>query len=252
MRIRQGFEEKSRLGRLLVNRGYLSEGQLDEGLRIQRETGQRLGEVLIQTGRITEKELYRVLKHQSRYRNAAALVTMVTLPFQPLVTFAASNTAGAATQSALEAGELYERGSLAPLTETELAAVSGQGDPTLLGRIGRIGAMAENPAGVDRDEEGGSPAANVIEGIKLTAKIFVPVLNFLDSDLTISGVHYREGEPRYAVREDGALMLAFPERIEEIRLDNIRVTGGQGASMGNVTIQDIRFHPDSRMTIYTR
>lgn len=126
MRIRQGFEEKSRLGRLLINRGYLSEGQLDEGLRLQRETGQRLGEVFIQAGWISEKELYRVLKHQSRYRNAAALVTMVTLPFQPLVTFAASNSAEA-SQSALEAGELYERGNLAPLSESELATISGQG-----------------------------------------------------------------------------------------------------------------------------
>jgi hypothetical protein len=243
VRIRQGFEEKSRLGRLLINRGYLSEGQLDEGLRLQRETGQRLGEVFIQAGWISEKELYRVLKHQSRYRNAAALVTMVTLPFQPLVTFAASNSAEA-SQSALEAGELYERGNLAPLSESELATISGQGDPTLLERIGVVSSMAENPTG-----EG---SADVIEGLKLTANIFVPVLNFLDSDLSISGVHYREGEPRYRVREDGALMLAFPERIEEIRMDNIRVSGSQGASMGNVSIHDIRFHPDSQMTIYTR
>lgn len=243
MRIRQGFEEKSRLGRLLINRGYLSEGQLDEGLRLQRETGQRLGEVFIQAGWISEKELYRVLKHQSRYRNAAALVTMVTLPFQPLVTFAASNSAEA-SQSALEAGELYERGNLAPLSESELATISGQGDPTLLERIGVVSSMAENPTG--------DGSADVIEGLKLTANIFVPVLNFLDSDLSISGVHYREGEPRYRVREDGALMLAFPERIEEIRMDNIRVSGSQGASMGNVSIHDIRFHPDSQMTIYTR
>ncbi|MBL3824161.1 MULTISPECIES: pilus assembly protein PilB [unclassified Marinobacter] len=243
MRIRQGFEEKSRLGRLLINRGYLSEGQLDEGLRLQRETGQRLGEVFIQAGWISEKELYRVLKHQSRYRNAAALVTMVTLPFQPLVTFAASNSAEA-SQSALEAGELYERGNLAPLSESELATISGQGDPTLLERIGVVSSMAENPTG--------DGSADVIEGLKLTANIFVPVLNFIDSDLSISGVHYREGEPRYRVREDGALMLAFPERIEEIRMDNIRVSGSQGASMGNVSIHDIRFHPDSQMTIYTR
>lgn len=249
MRIRQGFEEKSRLGRLLVNRGYLSEGQVEEGLKVQHETGQRLGEVFIQAGWLTEKELHRVLKHQSRYRNAAALVTMVTLPFQPLVTFAASNTTDA-SQSGMEAGELYQRGNLAPLTETELAAVSGQGDPTLLDRIGLVGAMAENPTG--GDSTGGSPAADVIEGLKLTANIFVPVLNFLESDFTVSGVHYREGEPRYAVRDDGALMLAFPERIEEIRMDNIRVTGSQGPSMGNVSIHDIRFHPDSTMTIYTR
>jgi len=249
VRIRQGFEEKSRLGRLLVNRGYLSEKQLDEGLKLQRETGQRLGEVFIQAGWISEKELHRVLKHQSRYRNAAALVTAVTLPFQPLVTFAASNSAEA-SQASLEAGELYERGNLAPLSETELAAVSGQGDPNLLERIGIVRDMVENPAGDGEQGADGSP--DVIEGLKLTANIFVPVLNFLDSDLTISGVHYREGEPRYRVREDGALMLAFPERIEEIRMDNIRVSGSQGASLGNVSIHDIRFHPDSQMTIYTR
>lgn len=249
MRIRQGFEEKSRLGRLLVNRGYLSEGQLDEGLRLQRETGQRLGEVLIQAGWISEKELHRVLKHQSRYRSAAALVTMVTLPFQPLVTFAASNSAEA-SQAALEAGELYKRGSLAPLDETELAEISGQGDPTLLQRIGMVSSMAE--AAGSGSEQGADGAVDVIEGLKLSANIFVPVLNFLESDLSISGVHYRDGEPRYRIREDGALMLAFPERIEEIRMDNIRVTGSQGASMGNVSIHDIQFHPDSQMTIYTR
>ncbi len=113
MRIRQGFEEKSRLGRLLINRGYLSEGQLEEGLRAQRETGQRLGEVLIAAGWISERELHRVLKHQSRYRNAAALVTMVTLPFQPpLVSLASSNTNAA--QIGAGVGELYERSGLTP------------------------------------------------------------------------------------------------------------------------------------------
>ncbi|MEH6563463.1 MAG: pilus assembly protein PilB, partial [Marinobacter sp.] len=95
MRLRKGFEEKSRLGRLLVNRGYLSEDQLDDGLRLQRDSGKRLGEVFIAAGWITERELGRVLKHQSRYRSAAAMVTMVALPFQPLVTFAASNSASA-------------------------------------------------------------------------------------------------------------------------------------------------------------
>ncbi|KMQ74255.1 hypothetical protein [Marinobacter subterrani] len=249
MRIRQGFQEKSRLGRLLVNRGYLSQGQVDEGLKVQQETGQRLGEVFIQAGWISEKELYRVLKHQSRYRNAAALVTMVALPLQPLVSFAASNSASA-SQASPEAGELYQSGNLAPLTEAELAEVSGQGDPTLLGRIGLVGAMAGNPMGEGGQAEQSGP--DVIEGIKLAANIFVPVLNFLDSDLSISGVHYRAGQPRYSVREDGALMLAFPERIEQIRMDNIRVAGNQSPSMGNVSIHDIRFHPDSRMTIYTR
>ncbi|MDL0433055.1 pilus assembly protein PilB [Marinobacter sp. TBZ242] len=245
MRIRQGFEEKSRLGRLLINRGYLSQSQLEEGLRLQLETGQRLGEVFIQSGWITERELHRVLKHQSRYRNTAALVTMVVLPFQPLVSFAAGSTSQDSRDIA-DAGQLYERSGLAPLNDAEMAGVAGQGNSTLLDHIGSVSAMAGS------NGDTGEVEPDVIEGLKLTANIFVPVLNFLDSDLTISGVHYRDDVPRYAVRDDGGLTMAFPERIEQIRMDNIRVSGSQGPSMGNITIDNIRFHPDSRMTIYTR
>jgi len=241
VRFRKGFEEKSRLGRLLVNRGYLSEDQVEEGLRLQRESGQRLGEVFIAAGWITDRELGRVLKHQSRYRGAAALVTMVTLPFQPLVTFAASNNANAAQTA--EAGELFNAAGMSPLTEDELSGIAGQGDNSLLDRIGLVAGMAER---------GGPTEPDVIEGLKLTANVFFPVLNVLDSDFSISGVHYREGEPRYVVSESGGVTMALPERIEEIRLDNIRVSGGGSPAMGNVSIQDIRFHPDSRMTIYIR
>ena len=204
MRFRQGIEEKSRLGRLLVNRGYLSDAQVTEGLRLQGETGQRLGEVLVQAGWITEKELFRVLRHQSRYRSAAAVVTMVVLPFQPLVSFAASQSSAGATQVGADAGELYSGSGMAPMSDGELSAVAGQGDDGLLARVRAVAGMVSTA--------GDSQAPDVIEGLKLTANIFVPVLNFLDSDLTISGVHYREGEPRYHVREDGALTLAFPER----------------------------------------
>ncbi|MFN2361252.1 MAG: pilus assembly protein PilB [Marinobacter sp.] len=239
MKIRQGFEEKSRLGRLLINRGHLSESQLEEGLRLQHETGHRLGEVLIQCGWISERELNRVLRHQSRYRNAAALVTMAVLPFQPMVSFAAGNSAGESRDPS-EAGQLYESSGFAPMNDEELAGVSGQGDQNLLDRIAHVSAMV------------GEAESDVIEGLKLTANIFVPVLNFLDSDLTIAGVHYADNEPRYEVLADGGLRLAFPERIEQIRMDNIRVSGSQGPSMGNIAIDNIRFHPDSQMTIYTR
>ncbi|MDF0750599.1 pilus assembly protein PilB [Marinobacter sp. 71-i] len=245
MKIRQGFEEKSRLGRLLINRGYLSESQLEEGLRLQRETGQRLGEVFVQSGWITERELHRVLKHQSRYRNAAALVTMAVLPFQPLISFAAGNPSNDSRDTS-NSGQLYERSGFAPLNDEEMAGVSGQGDQTLMERLANVSAM------VGEDGGAGQVEPDVVEGLKLTANIFVPVLNFLDSDLTISGVHYRDDVPRYAIRDDGGLTMAFPERIEQIRMDNIRVSGSQGPSMGNIAIDNIRFHPDSQMTIYTR
>jgi len=246
VRIRQGFEEKSRLGRLLVGRGYLSEAQLEEGLRLQRKSGERLGEVFIQAGWISEKELRRVLKHQSRYRNAAALVAVVALPLQPLVGFAATNHVNNTNSTSSESGEMYEEAGFTPLEDDELAAVSGQGDLSLLERMARVGNMA------DATEQGDGSEADVMEGLELTANVFVPVLNFLDSDLTITGVHYREGEPRYTLQEDGGLTLAFPERIEEIRMNNIRVSGSQGPSFGNVSIHDVRFSPSSQMNIYTR
>lgn len=247
MRFHKGFEEKSRLGRLLINRGYLSESQVNEGLRMQRESGARLGEVFITAGWITEKELSRVLKHQSRYRNAAAMVTMATLPFQPLVTFAASNNASA--DQAAVAGELFDSAGMSPLTEAELSAVAGQGNRSLFDRVDSVSSMAGGPGSGEGEVQ---VEPDVIEGMKLTANVFFPVLNMLDSDLTITGVHYREGEPRFTVAETGRVTMAFPERIDEIRMDNIRVMGGGSPSMGNVSIQNIRFHPDSRMTIYTR
>lgn len=245
MRIGQGFEEKSRLGRLLINRGYLTEQQLEQGLLRQRESGMKLGEVLIAENWISEKDLQRVLKHQSRYRNAAALVAMATLPFQPVVSFAASNPG--TDQPAQVSGQLHRQSGLQPLTEAEMSGVSARSGLGILAQYDRVVDMAGQPS----DDVGSPGALDAVEGIKLAAHVFVPVLSFLDSDLTISGVHYREGEPQYAIRSDGGITLALPERIEEIRMDNIRVSGGQTPSMGNVSIRDIQFHPDSRMTIYT-
>lgn len=252
MNIIHGHQEKSRLGRLLVGRGYLSEAQLDEGLLLQRETGQRLGEVFVQSGWITERELYRVLKHQARYRNAAAFVAMVTLPFQPLVSLAATNNGTTATKDS-EAAEVYEKSGFSPLSEDEMASVSGAGSESLMDRIAVVSRMGEAASNSAQTGEPLSEAeSDAVEGLKLVANVFVPVLNFLDSELTISGVHYRDDVPRYQVHEDGKLTLALPERIEEIRMDNIRVSGNEGPSMGNVSIHNIRFHPDSSMTIYTR
>lgn len=244
MSVHKGYEEKSRLGRLLVGRGYLSEAQLDEGLRLQRQSGEKLGEILIQSGWITHRDLNRVLKQQNRYRKAAALVTVVAVPFQPLVSMAATNNAGNASQDLQQAGEMFSNSGFAPLTDEEMSAVQGQGTEELLDRIATVSDMPANA------KEGDGSKVDAIENIKLAANIFVPVLNFLDSDLTITGVHYRDNQPRYEIEADGGLKVAMPERIEQIRMDNIRV--GNGASMGDIAINNIRFSADSSMTIRTR
>lgn len=246
MKNRHGFEEKSRLGRLLISRGYLSDKQLEEGLRLQRQTGQRLGEVFVQSGWITERELHRVLRHQSRYRHAAALVTMVVLPFQPMVSFASGGSTGS-DQGSADAGQMVGKRTFQPLSDQEMAGVSGRRDAALFDQFSKVNSMPGPERGEGRPDASDPDA---VEAIKLATNVFVPVMNFLDSELTISGVHYREDVPRFAIGNDGELALAMPERIEQIRMANIRV--GSGPSMGNITISDVRFSADSRMVIHAR
>lgn len=249
MKISHGLAEKSRLGRLLISRGYLTEEQLELGLRLQQETGQRLGEVFVHNGWITERELGRVLKHQARYRNAAALVTMIALPFQPLVSFAANTSVSSPEDPGV--GQMYANNSWQPMTDDELAQAVGRATDEFLERVDLVRSMAE-AAQASEGEPLPEELSDAMEGLKLVTSSFVPVLNFLDSDMTITGVHYRDGESRYQIHDDGALRLSLPERIEQVAMRNIRVSGGQGPILGHVTLSDIQFQAGSHITISTR
>lgn len=146
------------------------------------------------------------MKHQSRFRKAV-LPILLLLPFQPLISEA----------------------SFRPMTDQEMAGVSGRGDARILDSADR---------------------ADTDDVLKLVTGGLVPVLNLLESDTSIAGVHYHPDTSRLSVTNDGDLKLALPERIEQIRMDNIRV--GTGPSMGNVIISDVRFDAGSSLTIYAR
>ena len=55
---------KRRLGELLLDAGYINQGQLDEGLVKQKATGERLGITLVKLGYISEQSLIEVLEFQ--------------------------------------------------------------------------------------------------------------------------------------------------------------------------------------------
>jgi hypothetical protein len=84
--------EKSRLGRLLVNRGYITDEQLNLALIESHAAGQRIGEYLVAAGLISEKQLNQTLRRQKRTRNIATFVTMILAPRQPMIAFAATTT----------------------------------------------------------------------------------------------------------------------------------------------------------------
>ncbi|MFE8069678.1 pilus assembly protein PilB [Marinobacteraceae bacterium S3BR75-40.1] len=229
--------EKSRLGRLLVNRGYITEGQLQEALSIQRSKGERLGEILIASGVISARDLKRTLKHQQRYRYAAAFAAMATAPLQPLVTFAAS-TPAAAVPVPPAATQTIKGSGLQPMTDGEMQQVTGRGTEEFIDQIKNLQSSAE-----------GEQPADAVETLKVVGKTFMPILAALDYDLSITGVHYRDGQPLQSVSQDGRITLALPERIEQVSLRNIRV-GDNSPSMGHVFMTDISFSAGSKMTIY--
>ncbi len=55
---------KRRLGELLLEAGYISPGQLEEALILQKESGQRLGSTLVNLGYLNEQSLIEVLEFQ--------------------------------------------------------------------------------------------------------------------------------------------------------------------------------------------
>jgi hypothetical protein len=55
---------KRRLGDIIVERGMIDQAQLDEALAVQRETGAKLGEVLVDLGFITRVALAGVISEQ--------------------------------------------------------------------------------------------------------------------------------------------------------------------------------------------
>ncbi|MFZ5688127.1 MAG: GspE/PulE family protein [Bacillota bacterium] len=55
---------KKRLGELLVDSGLITQAQLQEALKLQKQTGDRLGRVLISHGFVTEQDIINVLEFQ--------------------------------------------------------------------------------------------------------------------------------------------------------------------------------------------
>lgn len=69
-----------RIGKVLTQKGLISDFQLQHALRVQQQSGQKLGEILIEQGHISQLQLKQVLLEQ-RCRNwvACSLLTLSTL-----------------------------------------------------------------------------------------------------------------------------------------------------------------------------
>ena len=257
---------KSRLGRLLVNRGYISEAQLDQALQLQVSENMMLGEVLIKQGWISEKELNRTLKHQSRYRYTAAFVALAAAPFQPMLAMAASPAAALPinnTSSAeLTREQLGKFGGMQMLDDEALAGVNAQGFGPIPGMGLSIGQNADGEvAGFQHkyndedeyEEPKDEQVAYELADSVLTMAGVGPISNLIEADISIEGLKYQEGRGPIEITDEGGIKIYMPTEIARISMENIRVKGNtSGPTMGSIYMSDIKYHPDSSYTITAR
>jgi hypothetical protein len=68
------------LGRVLVDRGALAEAELEEALHVQRASGRRLGEILVQRGYVTSQALVSAVIEQHGLAEEAPTASVVATP----------------------------------------------------------------------------------------------------------------------------------------------------------------------------
>ncbi|OED44537.1 hypothetical protein ACH42_07235 [Endozoicomonas sp. (ex Bugula neritina AB1)] len=76
---------KSRLGRILVNKGYISQTQLDAVVAEYEGQNKLLGEILVSERLISRWQLRRALSSQTKLRLAASLSVALLSPVQMII-----------------------------------------------------------------------------------------------------------------------------------------------------------------------
>jgi hypothetical protein len=208
-------------GQLLVKHKLVTEEQLRSAIEHQRQTGQRLGEIFAEWNLVSQQHVQDILRKQRRVRMAAALLGAV---FAPLEAYAAETLAAAPAAITAPAAVLPREGSMAPLAEGELDAVSAQGlDEDLVHQVREQ--LKQNGVEVNGD----------------LAKLVNPVLGVLDADVSMHNVVYAANRATSTVNPDGSLSLNLPTTIGEINFNNIRVHGAGpgGPSFGSISMRGI-------------
>lgn len=249
----------SRLGRVLVNKGLLSEAQLDFALQEQARSGQRLGEVLVAQGWINNQDLHRALKRQSLIRKAGALATVICAPLHATTGFAATLGGSPAMPTARAAvGEQQALpGGLVPMTDAEMGEALGQGPNTPFGfdfAKGYDGVTAglrtKYDESDDEDDDNEERIAGELMDSVTTVAGIGPISSLIEADISMEGFRRPEGMPTLSILPDGAVRIYTGYEVDRINIENIRVKGSDDpATFGSIYISDVKVDPGSNYTI---
>lgn len=229
----QTVRDRSRLGQLLVEKGIISDTQLNQAIAQQQQSGQRLGEILTEWNLASQRQINSVLRKQKKLRLLAAVVTTLLGPLQAFAAAPAAPTeiSSSSEEQASSSNPRLARG-LQPLNDDEMGGVSARGidHNSLL-------ALAKN----SKDET-----------LKDLVKLMNPVLQMFDADTSMKNVVYDAENAKTRINKDGSVTLSLPSSIGELNINNIRVHGDtHGASFGNIQFSNIDLR-GTTITISTR
>lgn len=266
--VKQEQLEKSRLGRLLVNRGLITESQLDQALITQAATKTRLGEVLVQKGWVTNSDLDAVLRQQNRTRRLAAFMTLIVTPFVSLPSLAttAVSIPGVKPRPIQENIDamMPQLSGLQMMSEEEMEGVSAQGLFSSRPNLGLqtnqdgISAGLYNKYNDDEDadddyQQDEEQIAYELADTVLTMAGLGPISSLIDADVTIEGLRYHEGQSQIEITADGGMKFYMPEGIDKVSMENIRVAGSDDpAIFGHIYMTDVKWAAGSNYTIRAR
>ena len=217
-------QQQSRLGQILVKKNLISQEQLSQAISHQNRTGKRLGDILTDWDLISHQHVQNALGVQRKLRIAASIVTAMLAPLHAYASTPVPHTAISQNDAVQQPAS-----KMVAMSEADLDGVSAQGLNEQLLEI-------VSDAGKTKD------GAEVLGTI---AKVFNPLLGFLSSETTVSGVVYDPARSRAVINPNGSITLPMPVSIAEVRIANIRpvaVGGVGGPSMGTITLSDIRFN----------
>lgn len=249
--------EKSRLGELLVNKGLITNAQLDLALQEQRASGVRLGEVLMAKGWISERQLNRALTRQKSYRYAIAFAAAVSAPLTPILAMASPVEESARVElSVASTPSHHAESGLSPLNDDDLAQVTGQGSVNIEQEFANVtqnaavtasNEMILSPGQATQNSNNPvttlmaqfSPGANS-DGVSMMVNVVKTILP-LQADIKMNGVvfakdsHFSSGLP-LQIDSSGAMEVQMPQHIDSLVFSNIQV---QGSTPGSATMGDV-------------
>ena len=261
---KQAAMTNSRLGQILVNRGYVTQKQLELALRDQSENVRsghggalRLGQLLVAQSLISERDLKRALRQQSRLRFAATVLAAVSAPLQPILAMAATTTTPVVVPAPKQ-GSVAAKGQmiagLQPMAESELAGVTAQGfDERLASRLneqGPVGYEVDNRNLPKASAQGAKQGLDGLQVMGQLGKVLLPITQVLDSDMEIVGVYVSQDRVKPLFDETGAMNVVLPNLIERVSFRDIRPVGQVGGpTFGTIQLEGIRFSDEASIKV---